>query len=57
MARVAEQVSQQNIANMRFKFWEETLEKCLFTNFDIIPKHPIAMELFKVNNLFEKMIY
>lgn len=50
VARVPEQVSQQNTALMRFKFWEETIEKCLTKDVKIIPKHPVAMELFKVNN-------
>lgn len=48
IARIAEQVSQQNTAVMRFQFWEEALEKCLMNNFEMVPKHPVAMELFKV---------
>lgn len=35
---------------MRFKFWEETIETCLTRDSKSVPKHPVAMELFKVNN-------
>lgn len=35
---------------MRFKFWEETLEKCLTKDVNTVPKHPVAMEVFKVKN-------
>lgn len=48
IARVAEQVTQQNTALMRFKFWEDTLEKCLTKDITSVPKHPVAMELFRV---------
>lgn len=48
IAKVAEQVSQQNTALMRFIFWEETVEKCLTSDIKTVPKHPVAMEMFKV---------
>lgn len=48
LARIADQVSQEPTALMRLQFWEETLEKCLAKDIKLVPKHPVAMELFKV---------
>nr|CAI5833387.1 unnamed protein product [Callosobruchus analis] len=35
---------------MRLKFWEEAIEKCLNNNAKIVPKHPVAIEIFKANS-------
>lgn len=48
IAQIAEQVSQEAIGLMRFKFWEDTIEKCLTHDYRLVPKHPVAQELFKV---------
>nr|CAH7746812.1 unnamed protein product [Callosobruchus chinensis] len=50
IARIAEQVSQETIALMRLKFWEEAIEKCLHNNSKLVPKHPVAIEIFKANS-------
>ncbi|CAH1183275.1 unnamed protein product [Phaedon cochleariae] len=47
VARVAEQVSQANTGQMRLKFWEETIDKCLKGN--TVPNHPVAIEIYKAN--------
>lgn len=49
VARVSEQVSQENIGLMRLKFWEEAIDKCYTKDFKEIPKHPVAIELYKVS--------
>lgn len=51
IARVAEHVSQEHIAQMRLKFWEDTVTKCLGTDLKVVPKHPVAFELFKVRQI------
>lgn len=56
IAKIAEQVSQQTMALMRFKFWEESLDKCLSTDVENVPKHPVAMEIYKVNLLLNYYI-
>lgn len=53
---MAEQVSQPNIGLMRLKFWEDALEKCYSNDLRDIPKHPIALELFKVCLLYKMEI-
>ncbi|CAG9858288.1 unnamed protein product [Phyllotreta striolata] len=50
IAQVAEQVSQETIGQMRLKFWEDTVEKCLSNDYKAVPKHPVAQELFKANS-------
>ncbi|KAJ8954391.1 hypothetical protein NQ318_011064 [Aromia moschata] len=47
VARVAEQVSQETIGLMRFKFWEDALESCYSKDLKAVPKHPVALELSK----------
>ncbi|ENN76314.1 hypothetical protein HUJ04_002486 [Dendroctonus ponderosae] len=47
VSRVAEQVSQSNIGLMRLKFWEEAVDKCYSKDILQVPKHPVAVELFK----------
>ncbi|CAG9772020.1 unnamed protein product [Ceutorhynchus assimilis] len=47
IARVAEQTSQDNIGLMRLKFWEETINKCYSKDLKLIPKHPVALELYR----------
>ncbi|XP_050309139.1 NADH dehydrogenase (ubiquinone) complex I, assembly factor 6-like isoform X6 [Anthonomus grandis grandis] len=47
VARVAEQVSQKDIGLMRLKFWEEVIEKCYSNDIKQVPRHPVAVELFK----------
>ncbi|KAJ8920764.1 hypothetical protein NQ315_004904 [Exocentrus adspersus] len=56
VARVAEQVSQEMIGSMRYKFWEDMIEKCFTGDLKIVPKHPVAVELFKAlqNNKLSK---
>lgn len=49
VARVAEQVSQETIGAMRLKFWEEAIEKCFSGDIRTVPKHPVAVELYKVH--------
>ncbi|XP_050510408.1 NADH dehydrogenase (ubiquinone) complex I, assembly factor 6 [Diabrotica virgifera virgifera] len=51
IAQVVENVSQETIGLMRLKFWEETVEKCLSTNYKLVPKHPVAQELFRANSI------
>lgn len=46
---MAEQVTQTSIGLMRLKFWEDALEKCYKNDVNQIPKHPVAMELYKAN--------
>lgn len=48
VARVAEQVSQANIGLMRLKFWEEAIVKCFSKDPQQVPRHPVAIELYKV---------
>lgn len=50
IAQIAEHVSQESIGLMRLKFWEETLDKCLSKDYKLVPKHPVAQELFRVNS-------
>lgn len=50
VARVAEQVSQDSIGQMRLKFWSDAIEKCYLDDFKSIPKHPVAIELFKATS-------
>ncbi|KAL1490943.1 hypothetical protein ABEB36_011612 [Hypothenemus hampei] len=47
ISRVTEQVSQVNTGLMRLKFWEEAIDKCYLKDFKQVPKHPVAIELFK----------
>ncbi|CAH1985783.1 unnamed protein product [Acanthoscelides obtectus] len=35
---------------MRLKFWEEAIEKCLCNNPKIVPKHPVAIEIYKAHS-------
>lgn len=48
VARVADQTSEGNLAAMRMKFWEESLDK-LYGN--KAPEHPVALELARVSVL------
>lgn len=57
IAKVAEQVSQHNIALMRFTFWEETLDKCFTKDINEVPKHPVAMEVYRVNNYLNSCVF
>lgn len=52
VAKVAQQVSTKDTGLMRLQFWEDTLEKCFLKEFDKVPKHPVAIELFKVSKPF-----
>ncbi|KAL3280826.1 hypothetical protein HHI36_004057 [Cryptolaemus montrouzieri] len=47
IARVAEQISQQSTGQARLQFWNDTIEKCFTKDFNKIPQHPVAMELYK----------
>lgn len=53
VSRVAEQVSQSNIGLMRLKFWEDAVDKCYSKDVLQVPKHPVAVELFKVLSQFQ----
>lgn len=50
VARVAEQVSQGTIGDMRFKFWEDIIDKCYSKDIKDVPKHPVAIELYKATS-------
>lgn len=50
VARVSEQVTQQNIGFMRLKFWDDLIDKVFTKDVTKIPQHPVAIELFKVMN-------
>ncbi|KAJ8951179.1 hypothetical protein NQ314_007719 [Rhamnusium bicolor] len=50
VARVAEQVSRDTIGLMRLQFWEDTIEKCFSKDIRVVPKHPVAIELYKANS-------
>uniref|UniRef100_A0A1B6CD17 NADH dehydrogenase (Ubiquinone) complex I, assembly factor 6 n=1 Tax=Clastoptera arizonana TaxID=38151 RepID=A0A1B6CD17_9HEMI len=43
ISKVQERVSDPKLGQMRFQFWQDTLEK-LYK--EIIPQHPVALELF-----------
>ncbi|KAJ8962985.1 hypothetical protein NQ317_003799 [Molorchus minor] len=47
VARIAEQVSQEATGLMRLQFWEDTVKACYLHDLRAVPKHPVAMELFK----------
>ncbi|XP_060526222.1 NADH dehydrogenase (ubiquinone) complex I, assembly factor 6 isoform X2 [Cylas formicarius] len=47
VSKVADKVSQESIGLMRLKFWEETLNKCFLMDLKQVPKHPVAIELYK----------
>nr|XP_023014116.1 NADH dehydrogenase (ubiquinone) complex I, assembly factor 6 [Leptinotarsa decemlineata] len=49
VSQVAEQVTQETIGQMRLKFWEETVDKCFSKDYKLVPKHPVAQQLFKAN--------
>ncbi|KAG5889008.1 hypothetical protein JTB14_033938 [Gonioctena quinquepunctata] len=49
VAQVPGSVSQASIGQMKLKFWEETIEKCFLKEYKIVPKHPVAQELFRAN--------
>lgn len=33
---------------MRLKFWEEAIDKCYSKDPQQVPRHPVAIELYKV---------
>lgn len=50
ISRISEQVSQETTGLMRLQFWDETIEKCYSNDLNVVPKHPVALEMFKVQN-------
>lgn len=49
VAKVGEQVSQNQIGFMRIQFWEDAIDLCFQDDPQRVPKHPIAVELYKVS--------
>lgn len=48
VSRIGEQVSQEATGQMRLQFWDDTIDKCFSNDIAKVPKHPIAIELYKV---------
>ncbi|KAK4879788.1 hypothetical protein RN001_007934 [Aquatica leii] len=47
VSRVAEQVTQSTMGLLRMKFWEEMINSCYSKDFNKVPHHPVAIELYK----------
>ncbi|KAF5286806.1 hypothetical protein FQR65_LT12427 [Abscondita terminalis] len=47
ISRVAGQVTQSTIGLMRMKFWEDMINSCYTKDFNRIPQHPVAIEIYK----------
>ena len=49
VSRIAEQVTQREIGLMRIQFWDDVVNHCFSNESRKIPRHPVAIELFKVS--------
>lgn len=54
VANIEGQVSQATIAQMRLKFWEESIDKIFSDN---PPHHPVAQEVFRVGRIISIQVF